>query len=208
VGRRDHPTQRASRARINRRQIVEVAVEIARAGDVDRLTIRALANRLGVSPMALYRHVADKDDLLDDVVDTLLAERWRPRAAEDDWRGWLTEAADTLRRFLVEQPVALHVYLAHPVVSPAALARMEAMLAVLRRAGHDDASATLAYGALHTYTIGFAALEASRGPQRTGDGDAIARRLAGYTTPEQFATGLRYLLDGIGAAAPDPCSGP
>jgi TetR/AcrR family transcriptional regulator, tetracycline repressor protein len=84
-----------------------------------------------VSIALIYRHIRDKDDLLDEVVDRLLAPAWRPTAAEDDWQAWLIEAAAKLRQFLVTQPAALHVYLSHPVVSPAAIERMNAMLDVL-----------------------------------------------------------------------------
>lgn len=84
----------------------------------------------------------------------------------------IAEAVDKLRRFLVDQPAA-------------------------RRA----------YAAIHTYTIGFAALEASRAggseatksgnePSHSNTGD-LADQLAAYTTPRQFAEGLRYLLEGI-----------
>ncbi len=162
--------------------------------------------------MALYRHIRDKNDLLDAVVEQLLSRpaAWRPRADEDDWRAWVGEAAELLHRFLADQPVALQAYLRHPVASPTAIARMQAMLGVLRRAGLDEASARQAYAAIHTYTIGFAALEASRAewcppadaPEPTID------QLATFTTPDQFAHGLRYLLAGIEAqAARRPSSG-
>ena len=135
---------------------------VVKAGGYDQMTVRSLAAELGVSPMSLYRHIRDKDDLLDEVVDRLLANAWRPRCAKEDWRAWMAEAADRLRRLLVSQPAALHVYLRHPVVSPAAIARMEAMMSVLRRAGAEEQAARRAYAAVHTYTIGFAALESSR----------------------------------------------
>jgi AcrR family transcriptional regulator len=154
--------------------------------------------------MSLYRHIRDKDDLLNEVVDRLLAPAWRPSAAEDDWQAWLVDAAAKLRHFLVTQPAALHVYLSHPVVSPAAIERMTTMLDVLRRTGADEATAQRAYGALHTYTIGFAALEASRAcgtPGSTDDTGNPAGQLAAYTTAGQFTAGLRYLLDGIGLHA-------
>ena len=174
-----------------------------RAGGYEQMTIRSLAGELGVSPMSLYRHVRDKDDLLDEVVDTLLSEVWRPLSREDEWRAWIAEAADKLRGFLVSQPAALHVYLAHPVVSASAIARMEAMMRVLREAGLSEAAAPRAYGAIHTYTIGFAALEASRARKARGehDGDDLARQLAAYITPQQFAEGLGYLLEGITLSA-------
>jgi TetR/AcrR family transcriptional regulator, tetracycline repressor protein len=191
---------RAPWGSISRDEIVRAAVEIVAAGGYEEMSIRSLAADLGVSPMSLYRHIRDKDDLLEEVVDILLAEVWQPASAKDDWQAWIVAAAATLRQFLVTQPAALHVYLRHPVVSPTAIERMAAMMAVLRRAGLDEAAARSAYGALHTYTIGFAALEASRAAARPNGGNAgsLADQLAAYTTAGQFIAGLRYLLEGIG----------
>jgi TetR/AcrR family transcriptional regulator, tetracycline repressor protein len=193
------PARRAAWGTITREDIVQAAVKIVKAGGYQEMTIRSLAAGLGVAPMSLYRHIRDKDDLLDEVVDRLLAPAWCPSAAEDDWQAWLIEAAAKLRHFLVTQPAALHVYLTHPVVSPAAVERMITMLNVLHRAGACEETARRAYGALHTYTIGFAALEASRAgwAPDDGDGSGLAQQLAAYTTAEQFMDGLRYLLDGI-----------
>jgi AcrR family transcriptional regulator len=184
---------------ISREQVIVAAMDVVASEGYERLTIRNLAAQLGVAPMSLYRHVRDKDDLLDEVVDRLLAQIWRPSAAPDNWRAWVDEAADKLRHFLVTQPAALHVYLQHPVVSHAAVARMDAMMEILRKAVMDEGAARRAYAALHTYTVGFAALEASRERWRSTEGNAdhLAQQLAAYTTPRQFATGLSYVLEGI-----------
>ncbi len=191
-----------SRARwgtISREMVVEAATRVVRAGGYEEMSIRSLATDLGVAPMSLYRHVRDKDDLLDEVVDRLLARSWRPRLDEGDWQAWVTEAADKLRRFLVAQPAALRVYLRHPVASPAAIARMNAMMEVLRSSGIDEEGARGAYATIHTYTIGFAALEASRAGwvAAAGSGAEMVGQLAAYTSPAQFRAGLGYLLDGI-----------
>ena len=199
---------RAAWGSISREEIVGAAVEVVAAGGYEEMSIRTLAASLGVAPMSLYRHIRDKDDLLGEVTDRLLAAAWRPAAAEDDWQAWITEAASRLRDFLVNQPAALHVYLKHPVVSPAAIERMNAMMNVLRRAGLSAEEARSAYGALHTYTIGFAALEASRAGSAPGREDArgedaghLGRQLAAYTATGQFIQGLRYLLQGISSRA-------
>jgi TetR/AcrR family transcriptional regulator, tetracycline repressor protein len=196
----DPPASRAPWGSISREDIVDAAVTIVEAGGYEEMSIRSLAADLGVAPMSLYRHIRDKDDLLGEVVSRLLARVWRPAVSEDDWQEWIVEAAASLRQFLVTQPAALHVYLRHPVVSPAAVERMDAMMGVLRRAGLDEQAARAAYGALHTYTIGFAALEASRARWVPGSGDVsgLAQQLAAYTTAGQFIEGLRYLLEGIG----------
>jgi AcrR family transcriptional regulator len=197
--------ERAAWGTITREAVIEAATRTVRAGGYEELTVRSLAAQLGVAPMSLYRHVRDKDDLLDEVVDRLLTRAWRPRAREDDWRAWITEAAQKLRHFLVSQPAALHVYLQHPVVSPAAIARMQAMMTVLREALGDEEAARHAYASIHTFTIGFAALEAARAGRSRRDGgtDELAHQLAAYTTPTQFAEGLGYLLAGIERRALD-----
>lgn len=195
--------KRAPWGTISRGQVVDAAVEVIKDGGYDEMTIRSLAARLGVGPMSLYRHVRDKDDLLDEVVDRLLQDAWRPRASTKNWRAWVTEAAEKLRSFLVTEPAALHVYLRHPVVSPAAVERMNAMMGVLRDAGFSEASAKRAYASLQTYTLGFAALEASRErwvPPEEGL-NSLVKQLAAYTTPRQFSEGLRFLLEGIEALA-------
>jgi TetR/AcrR family transcriptional regulator, tetracycline repressor protein len=199
----ERPVRRTSWGTVSREDIIVAAVTVVRGGGYEQMTIRGLAAGLGVAPMSLYRHIRGKDDLLDEVVDRLLAPAWRPAAAADDWQAWVIEAADKLRHFLVTQPAALHVYLRHPVVSPAAIERMDAMMDVLRRGGAGEQAARRAYGAVHTYTIGFAALEASRARGAPGHPDAsdLARQLAAYTTAGQFVDGLRYLLDGIGTHA-------
>ncbi|MHB1505009.1 MAG: TetR/AcrR family transcriptional regulator [Acidimicrobiales bacterium] len=191
--------RRAEWGTLSRQQVVDVATQVVRGGGYDQMTIRSLAAELGVAPMSLYGHVRSKEDLLDEVVDRLLGEVWRPDVVEDEWQTWIAEAADRLRRFLVGQPAALHVYLRRPVVSASAIARMEAMMRVLKNAGLSHAMAKRAYGAIHTYTVGFAAVEASREHEiPTAEGASeLARQLAAYTTPKQFASGLSYLLGGV-----------
>ncbi len=193
--------RRAPWGSISRGQVIDAAIDALARGTYEQMTIRSLAADLGVAPMSLYRHVRDKDDLLDEVVDRLLAGIWRPRAAKSDWRGYVSEAVERLRSFLVDQPAALYVFLRHPVVSPAATERMESLIAVLTSAGFSNEEAESAYATVHTYAIGFAALEASRAawvPNERVSG-ALAEKLASYTSVERFGEGLAYLLDAIEA---------
>jgi AcrR family transcriptional regulator len=196
------PARRRARwGTISRELVIDTATALVTKRGFEQATIRNLACELGVAPMTLYRHVRDKTDLLDAVVDRLLAPVWKPHSSEQDWRVWIGEAADNLRRFLVEQPAALHVYLSHPVVSATAVSRMDALLRVLRNVVGDEQRARQAYAAIQTYTIGFAALEASRAAWHPDDGqpvDELSLQLAAHTTPEQFAVGLTYLLNGLG----------
>lgn len=195
-------TQRRERAAwgsLSRAQVVDAAERRVRAGSFESLSMRSLAADLGVAPMSLYGHIRDKDDLLDEVVDRLLASTWEPAVDRSDWGAWVEEAAERLRALLVGEPVALHVFLSHPVVSPAAMARMEAMLEVFQSAGFSNQAAERAYAAVHTYTIGFAAFEAARTNRysATDEQDPLRQRLARFTTPEQFREGLTYFLGGL-----------
>jgi AcrR family transcriptional regulator len=148
--------------------------------------------------MSLYNHVRDKDDVLCEVVDRLLASVWQPQAEEADWWKWISEAADRLHTFLVSEPAALHVYLKQPVVSPVALQRMETVLGVLQKSGLNEEEARRAYAAIHTYTVGFSALESSRSHWvPPDDAPELAMQLAGFVSPHQFTSGLRYMLEAI-----------
>ena len=193
------PRARVPWGTVSREQVVNAAIRAIEHGGYEEMTIRSLAASLGVAPMTLYRHVTSKDDLLDEVADRLLAESWQPRARTEDWQAWTAEAARLLRNLLVSQPAVLHVYLRHPIVTPAAIARMEAMLAVLHQAGFDERCALRGYASVHTYTVGFAALEASRTRwvADTAQSGHVTRQLAEFTTSRQFAVGLGYLLSGM-----------
>jgi TetR/AcrR family transcriptional regulator, tetracycline repressor protein len=209
------PPKRAGRPRakwgtVSREQLVQAATAEIAAGRYDQLTIRSLAARLGVAPMTLYRHVRDKDDLLIEAVDRLLAQTWEPGIAVTDTWQWLIEVADRLRQLLVQQPAALHVFLAQPMTTPAALARLRAMLAVLQASGLDEQSARQVFAAVHTYTLGFAALEVSRArwlASHSDPADPDVAWLASLTSHQQFADGLAALLDGGPGRRPRPEAG-
>ena len=80
---------------------LRLRLKIVRAGGYEEMTIRSLAAELGVAPMSLYRHVRDKDDILDEVVDRVLARAWRPSVCTGRLEGMGHQVADKLRRLLV-----------------------------------------------------------------------------------------------------------
>ena len=195
---------RAAWGSLSRDHVVATARAILATNGLKALTIRALARELGVAPMSIYRHVASRADLLDQVVDEMLDERWEPaETPRQHWREWVLQVAQNLRQLLVDEPAARSAYLGHPVVSPAAVRRMRAILDVLRRGLGEDEMAEEAYAVVQSYTIGFAVLQASRAHWHPGvrDGEDVelARRVAEFAAPEHFVRGLLYLLDGIAA---------
>lgn len=147
---------------LTREAIVAAAVSAAADGSLSTLSMRGLAEELQVSPMALYAHVSDKDDILDEILDDALARHAAPLPAAEDWREWIIEFAEQLHVVLTEHPQLLDRYCRRPVGVNAALRRMEAALAVLADAGFDDDSAVEVFATVHTVTLGFTALEVAR----------------------------------------------
>lgn len=133
-------------------------------GTLAQLSMRGLADRLGVTPMALYGHVVDKDDILDELLDVVLARDAAPPPPPEDsqWRPWMLRIVTDLRSVLLAQPVLLDRYLRAPVGVGAALDRMEAALGVLLAAGFDDEGAIEIYASTHIFTLGFTTLETAR----------------------------------------------
>src|ERR1700684_3318339 len=91
----DEPV-RAERRPLSRDQVVEAAISEIHAGRYNEMTIRSLATELGVAPMSLYRHIRDRNDLLDEVTDRLLSLSWRPTVGTENWQKWTSDAATRL----------------------------------------------------------------------------------------------------------------
>lgn len=142
-------------AQLTREDIVRAAMRLADSEGLDGLSMRRLAEALGVTPMALYRHVSNKDEILAEVVGAVLRGAGLPDVGAGDWAGWLAAAAHQLRTLLVEHPGALGVFCREPVTTPAAAARLAEGLERLQAAGFGTDEAARAYAAVHTYTIGF-----------------------------------------------------
>lgn len=147
---------------LSRQRIVDAALLITRRGGLGALSMRALADELGVSPMALYAHVADKDEIVDALLDDALARHAPPPPPSADWRAWMVDFAEQLHAFLVDRPELLDRYCRSPVGVAAALDRMEAALAVLVAAGFDDEGAVDVFATVQTVTVGFTTLELAR----------------------------------------------
>lgn len=184
--------------RLTRERVVDAAYTIISSGEYSQLSMRRLARELGVAPMTLYGYVRDRDDLLDAVVDRLLATAWRPEADDAAPRPWMVDSCRRFYELLVAEPAALHIYLARPVTSPSALERMSAFLARLEAAGVDPEAALGAYATIHTYTVGFAALASTRQRYHETNTDPTAESLKTFISVDQYLKGLSVILDGLG----------
>ena len=195
--------------------MVQAAFELADAEGLDALTIRAVASRLGATPMSLYRHVSNKDDLLDALVERMYGEFESPDPRRPDWRAELRRRASSVRAVLVRHPwsVALIETRAGPD-RPVTFAHAEAVLATLIAAGCSPRLASRAFVVLDSYVYGFAMQQITMPTTEPGDVEAdlvaamqqypsmLAAMDAVVADPEydfiaEFDAGLDLVLDGI-----------
>lgn len=201
---------------LTRERVLAAAVGVADEGGLARVTMRRVAESLGVEAMSLYHHVANKGALLDGMVDAVFAEMDRP-AADGDWRPSLAAHARSTRAAMARHPWALGLMDASTSPGPATLGHHEAVLACLRAGGFSVAQAGLAYATLDAFIYGFVLQEASL-PTEDGafDGAAVAMMEAmpaeqyphmvemavhamgpHYDFGDQFEPGLALVLDGL-----------
>ena len=127
----------AHRTRLNRDRVLRVAVQLADRIGLDALSMRTLAHELDVVPMALYKHVAHKDALIDGMVDVIIGEI-APPAPDVDWRTAIRGRVLDARRVLLTHPWARRALETRTSQSPAALDYVESTIAVFRGAGFSD----------------------------------------------------------------------
>ncbi len=139
---------KSTRARVplTRAVVTHAAVALADQEGVDAVSMRRLAQQLGVVPMALYKHVADKEDLLDGMVDVVIEAYAVESPGSDDWRDGVRARVLAARRSLLEHPWARRAIETRTVRSAAVLRHMEALTSTLLDAG---ISADLAHHAMH-----------------------------------------------------------
>lgn len=148
-------TEPDARAPLSRARVVGAAMELADVHGVEGLSMRVLARRLGAGAMSLYHHVADKDALLDGMVDLVFTEiEWPNDAA--DWRVAMRRRAVATRDALARHPWAIPLMESRSHPGPANLHHRERVLGTLRRGGFSVVTAAHANWLLDSYVYGYA----------------------------------------------------
>ena len=201
---------------LSRERIVAAAVALADAGGFQSLSMRNIADDLGAGTMALYRHVANKEDLLDDMVDVVFAEMYPP-AIGGNWKRELRERGISARAALQRHPWAVGLMESRMRPGPASAVHHNATMGCLREAGFPFRDAVHAYNLLDAYTYGFALQEQTipfETPEESADmatttvgdqGDeypylaevVVELGKRGYDYTEEFEFGLDFILDGL-----------
>ena len=224
------PDEPEGRSRLSKRTVTDRALKLADADGLDALTIRKLAQDLGVTPMALYWHFRSKEDLLEGVAEQV----WGELDVEVDpgvpWWAQLQGLLESLVSVLRAHPAAAQLFLEHEKRNEAALRATETTLEILRKAGFGPKHAsTIARGALWTgitlvmsepgynpelsaeqrtekqrrAQVELALLPAARYPRLV----ECAEPMSACDDPEfHYRFGIGVFIDGIKAAADHPSS--
>ena len=174
--------------------------------------------------MSVYHHVANKEEILDGIVDMVFSEIELP-TADGDWRSQISRRAASARRVLRRHPWAIGLLESRTSPGPATLRHHDSVIAMLRAAGFSLEMTAHAYALIDTFVYGFALQEAGLpfdGPETVAEvAGPIMERFAtgeyphlvemateyyfrpGYDFGDEFEWGLTLILDGLGRSLPD-----
>lgn len=137
---------------LTRAQIVRAAVELLDAEGLDALSMRKLAARLGAGATSLYWHVANKDELIELVMDEVYAGVVLPEAA--DWRETASAFAYAMRQAVFDHPWSASLIGTVPGLGPNALTAADRLMGAFMRAGFEGVDVDFAMTAVVSYTLG------------------------------------------------------
>lgn len=156
--------QKVRGAGLSRDRVLAAALAIADAEGLEAVSFRRLAGELGVTPMALYRYVDDKEALLDGIGDLVLSQLELPEPPAGDWREQLRAAARSYRVVLRAHPGSLPIFLSRPLMTPARMRAANAVLGIFRRAGFSPEQAVPLYQHFSRVMLAHVMLETEAGP--------------------------------------------
>ena len=211
-------TSAKPRAPLSRERVMRAAVALADKGGIESLTMRRLGQELRVEAMSLYNHVANKEDIVDGIVDLVFGEIDVP----SDGAGWKTamrQRAISARDVLLRHPWATSLMQSRTKPGPATLRHNDSVLASLRAAGFTVEMAAHAFSVMDGYIYGFALqqmnLPSHSSEEATQLAEGILRQLPaneyphlaemitehamnpGYDYADEFEFGLDLILDGL-----------
>ena len=154
------PAETESRLPLSRERILRAALELVDDGGIDSLTMRKLGQTLGFEAMSLYNHVANKDDVIDGILDLVLDES-EPPSSTDEWEEAVRRSAVSVHAALRRHPWACALVMSPGRLRPARLRYMDSLLGRLREAGFSAETTYHAYHVLDGHIFGFSLWEAS-----------------------------------------------
>ena len=217
------PVTPPARTPLSHERVLRGAMVVADAGGLSGLTIRSLATQLGVKPMAVYHHVANKEAILDGIVDLVFAEFAVPSPGHD-WLEEMRRRSVSVRNVLRTHPWAIPLLQSRTHPGAATVRHLDACIGTLREGGFSVPMTAHAYALIDSYVYGFALSEAAlpiNGPETVAEvaGPMMARIPADlfpylaefsaehvmrpdYDYALEVDFGLDVVLDGLAAALP------
>lgn len=188
------------RAPLNRDRVLRAAVALADAAGIESVSMRNLAQELGVVPMALYKHVTNKDELLDGMIDVVVGEI-DPPVPDAGWKQAIRQRILSARQALLRHPWAALAIESRSAATPAILAYLDSMVGTLRVGGLSTDLAHHVMHAMGSRMLGFSQelFDPARNAGRTGatsPGPPAA-------PPPEFAARFPHLAEIAGAASHD-----
>ena len=205
------------RVPLSRERVLDAAIKLADQGGLESLSMRKLGQELGAEAMAVYYYFANKDEVIDGIVDIVFSEVDLP-ASGADWKTAMRRRAVSLRDVLLRHRWAIGLMEARRNAGPANLRHHDAVIGNLRAAGFESAMVARAYSLLDAYIYGFALtkinlpFDASEEVAEVAQGMLqrfpvneypnlvayIAEHLnPGYDYGDDFEYGLDLILDGL-----------
>jgi AcrR family transcriptional regulator len=212
-------THRRRRAPLTRERVLRAALALADEGGHEALSMRNVGKKLGVEAMSLYNHVANKEDILDGLVDIVFSEIAVSSPGEIDWKTAMRKRAISVREALNRHRWAVGLMEGRMAPGPASLRTHDAVMGCLREAGFPFPAAVHASSVMDAYIYGFA-LQEKHLPFETPDQVSEVMRIqrqhvpemddypylvevatemakAGYDYATEFEFGLDLILDAL-----------
>jgi AcrR family transcriptional regulator len=180
--------------------VLEAALELADEGGLAAVTMQRVGRRLGVEAMSLYRHVKNKEDILDGLVDLVVGEIELP-AITDGWRAALRLRALSARLVFARHHWAIGLVESRARPGAVTLRHHEAVLAALLDAGFPAVMAAHAYTLLDSYIYGFALQEASLPFDDAEAQEQLGQAMLPQLPADEYPTMRRVALEFLAAGA-------
>lgn len=174
----------STRAPLTTERVLRAAVAFADEHGLESLSMRKLARELGFEVMSLYNHVANKDEMLDGMVDLVVEEMELPTASAD-WKASMRASAISGHQVLLRHPWASALWSTR-MPGPARVRFMERLLAALDEAGFDPELTYHAYHALTMHIVGFTGHQLSYAFETQGELEDLARQFLGANPADEF----------------------
>ena len=196
------PGEIEDRRPLSRERVLRAAIGLADAGGIEALSMRRLAQELGVEAMSLYYHVANKGEILDGIVDMVVGEFELP-PADAEWKSAIRTTAISAHEILVSHPWSASLVLSGSGVSMARLRYMDAILGTLRRAGFSAEMTDHAYHALDSHIMGFTLWQVGMNLGTEDDLKAMAGQFLAQLSIEDFPHLAEHIEQHLKPSDPD-----